>query len=203
MTPPQAIPVRRRGLQFSLRTLFVLTLFAGAGLGRLAIEIKRVQQQKQDVAAMKQIPGTQVIVTFRHELDAKGRPLSKAKRPPPGWMARLLGEDFGASVASVSISGPGAMQALDYVLKMRDLEHLSVSVADPLSPNGPDDPWTVEDLKSLGGLTKLRTLELGDVTLAHPGVKYFKRLADLETLQLGRARMYRTSIKNWQRELPD
>src|SRR5262245_41519741 len=110
MTTIRASPVRRRALQVRLRNLCLLTVAAGVGLGRLVVEIKRVQQQKDEVAALKRLPGTQVVVVYRHELDAKGRPLSKAKQPPPGWMASLLGEDFGATVASVSLHGPGAMQ---------------------------------------------------------------------------------------------
>lgn len=181
----------------------MLTLVAGVGLARLVIEIKRVHRQKQEVAAMKQIPGTQVTVIYRHEMDAMGRRLAKTQQDPPGWMDRLLGEDFGASITSVSIQGPGAMQALAYVLKMHDLEHLSVSVADPLAAGRGEGPWTIDDLAALGRLSRLRTLELGDVTLAHPGIRHLKRLEHLEALQLGRARLYRTTIKNWQRTLPD
>jgi hypothetical protein len=211
MTAMETLPTRWRLWQYSLRTLFVVTLVAGLGLGRLVIEIKRVQRQKETVAAIKQIPGTQVLVVFRNELDEKGRQIPKTKRPPPGLLATLLGEDFNSSVASVSIQGRGAKLALAHVLSLQDVEHLSISLADPKTlsghwtepPTAAQREWTADELKELGGLSKLRTLELGSVTLAHPGVKHFKRLEQLETLQLGRARMFGSAIKEWQRKLPD
>ncbi len=211
------IPVQRRRprLQFSLRTLFVFVLVAGAGLGPLAVEIRRVQRRMAAVAAMKEIPGTQVFVGYQHEVDAKGQKLRKPKPIEPTLLARMLGEEFGATVATVRINGPGAREAMAHLKELGPIEHLSISFADP-TPVGPFGsggrgfvpqprpvPWSVEELEQLSRMTSLRTLELPGVTLAHPGVKHFKRLEHLETLQLGRATMYQTTIKNWQRKLPD
>jgi hypothetical protein len=154
-----------------------------------------VQRRAAAVAAMKDIPGTEVYIGYQHEVDAKGQPLRKAKQPPPGWLARWLGNEFDATISSVKIKGRGGRLAMSYLPELGPIEHLSIMSA--------DFEWSSDDLWELSRYSELRTLELYGVTLAHPGVVHLKRLERLETLQLGRARMYGTTVKNWQRKLPD
>jgi hypothetical protein len=56
-TPSTTPKPRRRWLQFSLRTLMVLLLVLGAGLGWLAHEAERARAQQKLAAAIQQLGG--------------------------------------------------------------------------------------------------------------------------------------------------
>jgi hypothetical protein len=61
--PPAPKP-RRRWLQFSLRTLLVLMLVLGCGLGWLAYKIKAAREQRAAVDAIHKMGGGCVLCNY-------------------------------------------------------------------------------------------------------------------------------------------
>ena len=87
---------KRRWLQFSLRTLFILTALLAVWLG---FYVKRVRDQRETVAAILKAGGT---VAYDYQSPPKvspGGPLYPTARPPgPSWLRNLIGEDYFVTV---------------------------------------------------------------------------------------------------------
>ena len=107
-TPPKH---RLRWYQYSLRSLFVLTILvavAGSWFG-----VKK-QQKEQERAAVKAIEEMGGLVFYDYQVHNR-----RAEPPGPAWLRAWLGDDFFAHPVAVRLNGTKVTDA--------GLEHLSGS----------------------------------------------------------------------------
>ena len=107
-----ALKPKRRWLQFSLRTLFiVVTVFCVW----LAITAKRAREQRQAVEAIRAVHGA---IAFQHQLD-------RTEPPGPEWLRQLIGDEYFFRVAVVQLQGPGvndaSLAAIGRFTELKDL----------------------------------------------------------------------------------
>src|SRR5947209_6373548 len=109
-TTPVPPRCRRRWLRFSLRTLLLLVLILGVGLGWLGNVIIRVRHQRQIVAGIG-AAGGQVAYDYRRYLGLIGDHHNYSPPPGPKFINVLFGNDVFAYVDGVYISGPRVTDA--------------------------------------------------------------------------------------------
>ena len=156
-------PVRkRRWLSFSVRSLFVVTLFVACLLGW---KLHKVNQQRRAVSKIKELGGTVYYDTDRHLADSDDPSPFQA----PQWLRELLGDDYFDSVVAVRIYH----KDLDDVSFLADLPMI-----EDLNLSGTN----VTNLAPLANLTKLKRL----VLLAVPvrDISPLANLTNLESLSL-------------------
>ena len=101
------LPSSRRWLQFSLRTMLVLTLVSSAWLGRF---VDRARRQKQAIDLILEEDGG---VIYQHEvkadvdadawLEGTRDALDLDAAPAPAWVCRSLGEEYFLRVVCASL----------------------------------------------------------------------------------------------------
>ena len=97
MTTKQPKP-RRRWLQFSLRTMFVVVTVFCVWMGFTA---KRARDQREAVEAIEALGGT---VDYEHEVFEVVNQLYVLGRPPgPEWLRKLVGDEYFVSVNRVAL----------------------------------------------------------------------------------------------------
>ena len=89
---------RRRWLQFSIKTLFVLVVIAAVPCGWLRVTLDRRAKERQAVAEITKLGGTAVY-------DWEWLSPGKQEPQPPGaaWVRKLLGDDFFTDISEVSL----------------------------------------------------------------------------------------------------
>ena len=156
---------RRRWLQFSLRTLLVLMLLLGCGLGWFAREVHKARAQGEAKKAIEKLGG-------RVGWD----------RPPGGMMrtavvlaGKLLGEDLYWDVSQVFLSDTPVTDAgLVHLCGLTQLGTLSLN----------NTRVTDAGLVHLRGLTQFNGLGLNDTTVTDAGLMHLRRLTQLRWLGL-------------------
>ena len=96
-----ALKPRRRWLQFSLRTLFVLLTVLCVFCAWLKVTVERARKQREAVSALKTAGA---IVHYDFDYDRFGKRIAQPKAPGPAWARKFLGDDFFASVFRVYFS---------------------------------------------------------------------------------------------------
>lgn len=109
---------RRRWLQFSLRTAFVvLTVFAIW----LGVIVSRAREQRAAVVEIQKLGGLAYYDWFYQDTEGP---------PGPAWLRRLIGDDFFQDVEMVSFDSsppadntdiPGALPFLERLRKLRTI----------------------------------------------------------------------------------
>src|SRR5262249_10885763 len=109
----QTYKPRLASLRFSLRTLLESVTIASAGFGWLGLTVRRVQEQKAAVLAIRELGGT---VYYGYQL---------AERSPPGpkWLRDLVGLDFLNTPNSVYF--PDGQDADDWLNNLKVLKDIS------------------------------------------------------------------------------
>jgi hypothetical protein len=160
MTSPSASPdskPKRRFLQFSLRTLFVLMTLFAIWFGW---KMNEAREQAKAVAWVQEMGGT---VRYEYEFDEDGQFIEDAEPPCPKWLLDIIGIDFMSDVGRVDIKGTEDLTPLASFTELRGLV-LTESLASDLTP--------------LTGLKELRGLML---KVTH--VSDLKPLAELKNLK--------------------
>jgi hypothetical protein len=172
--PTTAPKPRRRWLQFSLRTVMVIVLMFGCGMGWFAYELQQAQRQRDAVEAIRNLEG---LVAYDYQVSA-----SRLRRmPPPEWARRLVGDDFLADVVLVDCWD----EDMDTAANMTDAELI-------LLQGFPQLEWlrlngtrvTDAGLVHLRGLTRLQCLSLEHTSLAGAGLVHLRGLRQLRILDL-------------------
>jgi hypothetical protein len=165
-TAPTTTPKpRRRWLQYSLRTLLVLMLVLGCGLGWFAHKVQRARAQRKAAAAIKAVGGRLLYA-----------PVSGAGvRTAVAWVGKLLDEELsgdviGGDLAETLITDAG----LEHLWGLTQLRALSLAGAQV----------TDAGLGHLRGLTQLRELYLANTPVSDAGLVHLRGLRQLVVLYL-------------------
>src|SRR5438045_591722 len=92
----------RPWLQFSVRTLVIVSLLVGVGLGIIA---NRARRQREAVSAISRVGGT---VWYDYQKASDKRPNAfdpKSAALGPEWLRRLIGPEFFQDVVMVNLKG--------------------------------------------------------------------------------------------------
>src|SRR4051794_33754944 len=111
----------RRWLQFSVRTLVIVTLLLSVGLGIVA---NRARRQREAVSAISRVGGT---VSYDYQKAEKRPNAFDPRKLPPGpeWLRLLIGPEFFQDVVMVDLKGkPITDQLLKELRKLSKLENL-------------------------------------------------------------------------------
>jgi len=195
---------KRRWLQFSLRTLFVVVTVFCIWLG---IVTKRARDQQQAVEAIQEAGGN---VKYNYGVGAAGAterlrwhgglieiPLRPPPPPPslpgPDWLRKLIGIHYFVSVVQVYIS-PATKAELEKLKSFKELRVLYCGYC----------AFTDADLEALGDLTNLQVLTLTwGAQITDKGLEHLKGLTNLRQLYLDTTEVTDVGVKKLQRSLPN
>jgi Leucine-rich repeat (LRR) protein len=177
--PPKAGPPKRkrRWFQFSLRSLLIFTLICAipcAWLGR------KIEQKRKEREAVESMVKDGFSVMYDSQLDPRGTPYSNEQPPGPGWLRKVLGDNFFSEAKRVFVFGDrrGTKTCTDAGLeRIGELTHLQwVSL----------DSTNVSDsgLVRIEALTELQILDLGDTAITDVGLEHVEGLSQLSSLYL-------------------
>jgi hypothetical protein len=170
---------KRRWFQFSLRTLLLIMLVCGGGLGLVAFERQKNAKYQDDVEAIQDLGGT---VSFN------GMPFRTI------WLQSLLGNDSFRKVMSVQLT---AINITDAELKkLKDLTQLQVLLLDHTK-------ITDAGLIHLSGLTQLKRLNLNDTKITDAGLEHLKGLKLLAVLELHNTKNTEAGLADLKKALPN
>lgn len=175
---------KSRWLQYSLRTLLLLTSLVAVCLAMLA---NRAHQQRNAVAAIRRIGGS---VTYHNQIARGVAPVrSSPKSPWPRWLRSWLGQDFFVGVDEVLLRGPKVTDA--DLVHLRDLRGFNVLIL----LNTPR--VTDMGLKHLEGMTSLRMLWIEqNNNVTDEGLSHLIELTGLESLSLDSKNITDTGIQH-------
>ncbi len=164
MAPAPRLAPRGRRYRYTLRTLLALFTLTAIWLG---VATQRAIDQRRAVAVVTKFGG---IIHYHHQTVVKKFPDGEpyfdydlTLQPwAPEWLRRWIGEDYFTSVAEVLISGEPPYH--------QDPRLPAISL------------MSEEDVSTLGGLVRLREVNLIDVPITDQNLKDFGRLTSLEFL---------------------
>ena len=184
---------RRRWYQYSLRSLFLVTLALALWLGWIC---HKANQQKKAVEAIRGLGGG---VYYDCDFDANGHfdtngEFDAKGHERPAWFRNLVGVDFLASVNEAWLDDARVSDA--------ELEHLqALTKLTALDLSG--TRVTDAGLEYLRGLTRLRFLDLSDTRVTNDGLKHLQGMTRLETLWLDGTQVTNEGAEQLQAALPD
>ena len=132
---------KRRWLQFSLRTFFVLMTAFAVWFGWA---MHNARQQRKGVAWVEELGGT---VKYDYQIDEDGVRLPNAEPPGSKWVRGILGIDFMDDVVLVDFTGK-QVSDVTALAGLKKLQWLSLNFT------------RVSDLSPLAGLKNLEMLDL-------------------------------------------
>ena len=159
--------VFRWRFQFSILSLFVLTVAVALPFSWLATEMKAAREQREAVGKL----GGQVAFDYQmYPSDTTSKP------PEPAWLRGLLGDDLFVNVTQVLLPhseiGDAGLERLKVLTQLKELWLDGTQVTDA-------------GLKHLEGLTRLRCLTLDNTQVTDAGLKHLHGLTQLQELHLG------------------
>ena len=173
----------RSYLRLSLRTLIVLTLVVGGGLGWF------VQHARTQRAAVKAVEKAGGVVKYNWEYK-DGRSIAGGRPVWPLWLVRRLGVDYFGRVVRVDLSRRSGAKASDDVLApIAQLDGL-----EDLDLHGPS--ITDAGLVHLERLTRLNALTLFTQQVTDAGLAHLKGLTGLERLVLSNTKITDAGLAN-------
>jgi len=173
---------KRRWLQFSLRTLFVVVTVFCVWMG---ITAKRARDQRQTVEAIREMGG---LVFYEHQLPdgvytlngptsiippfvrLDSTFLTLSDPPGPKWLRRIVGDEYFFTVAQVYLYGPH---------------------------------FTDAGLVAIGRLTDVQLVSLNSTQITDAGLVHLERLTDLEELLLDGAAVTDERVEKLRQALPN
>ena len=162
--PPITPKARRRWLQFSLRTLMVLVLIIGAGLGWVGMKLRRARAQREDVGEIEKLGGTVLY----------DRPFRQSD-----WQRDLFGADVVSHPDKVYFLKdrladgdlPGLRAHLQRLPQVKELVFAEARITDA-------------GLVEVAALPQLESLAFLKVHVTDAGLVHLQRLTQLRRLSL-------------------
>lgn len=182
MTDPQ--PCRRR-FQYSLRTLLIVMLLVGSGLGWFSHKRQQARRQRTAVTSITNLSG---VVGFDDDAAdfAAGPPSSHV----PRWLRNLLGDDFFRTAVSLVAFNDGSMESAKELTELRRLDFVG-------------GPATDAGLAHVRSLSRLQRLNLSDTQITDAGLKHLQGLTQLRELVLRGTRVTDEGVQQLQSALPN
>jgi internalin A len=186
-SPPRKPWYRRLAFRISVRTLIVLVLVVGVGLGWIG---HRARVQRQAVAAIEKAGGA---VSYDFQWYGLGiDPQTQPPEPWPKWLVDAVGIDYLSNVVDARFRGSEATDEL--MVEVGHLDHLkslSLSYKSGGKIIGDGLPYinvrmTDAGLSHLSGLGRLRQLNLSGTAIKGPGLACLEGMANLRALDLNR-----------------
>ena len=175
--------LRRRWLQFSLRTLFVVVTVFCIWLG---IPVRQALDQKRAVEAIRK-SGAQPRISYEYQID-------RSAPPGPEWLRRLVGDDYFFTVVALELRGPNIndseLAAIKWLTYTRWLDIDTTNVTDA-------------GLVHLNGLTNLQRLNLIGTKVSDRGLEHLEVLTTLRWLNLSGTEVTDKGVKRLQQALPN
>ena len=164
------LPIRRRWLQISVRTLLVIVL---ACCVLLAVWTSRARRQEAIVRKVIGLGGG--YVTYVHEVDASGKAVADPVPPGPAWLRGLMGDQALFQLYSI---GSGGLEDddLEVLAEFPTIQRLQLG-----------ERLTDAGIAHLARLKNLRLLDTESWGITDQGVKSLAALERLEFLNLNYA----------------
>ncbi len=157
-------------LQFSIRSMLVLTVAVAVPCSWLAVEMKKAREQHD---AVEEIGDSAGWVGYDFEEDSAP---TLAEPRGPAWLRNLLGGDFFNNVVDAGLDGPDTDAQMKHLKGLPQLHKLDLG--------GPQ--ITDAGLKHLAGLTHLQVLGLDhDTQISDAGWQCLGGLNQLQELRVG------------------
>jgi len=188
-----------RYLRFSVRTLIVLVIVVGAGLGWIVRFVRSTRAQREAVAAIERAGGR---VWYDWE-QKDGNPTPFARPRVPRWLGDRVGWYYFGDVVVVELVLVGSDAELIHVGNLSRLERLLL-FSSPVTDDGVTHlkgltclqelnlsftEVTNAGLENLKGLTGLKALHLDSTAVSDGGLVHLKGLTRLQELALGHTRV--------------
>jgi Leucine Rich repeat len=178
MAEETPMPVVRRWLRLSVRTLMLLVLFMGAALGWIAHIVHRAEVQREAVAAVATAGGW-VVYDWQRGPDERWAP--RAKPWWPRWLIDRIGIDYFGTVVEVHFGAITSDAGFARIGHLARVEVLSCWVGNGTVTNG--------GMAHIQSLTRLRHLDLHHTQISDGGLVYLGRLSRLQELDLSHTRI--------------
>ena len=181
----------RLRFQFSLRLLLVLVVIVALPCSWLAVEMRKAGEQK---AAVERLRALGAWIWYDHEPE-KGNPFAAVEPPGPALLRSLLGDDFFADVAGVSVQDDTDVTDADFepLRQFARLQELAL-----VSPRITDATFA-----HIKRLTELRRMLLRSSQVTDGGLKNLTGMACLELLDLSRTKVTSAGVAKLQQALPN
>lgn len=183
--PPATPQPRRRWFRYSLRTLLLAMVAVSVGMGWLAARMKEAQRQRAAVAAIVSLSGLVIFDDQPDDLTA-----APAASSVPGWLRRLLGDDFFRTAVHVVAFNDATMEAVRDLPDIRRLDFVG-------------SPATDAGLVHVSWLSRLESLNLSDTQITDAGLEHLHGLTRLRELCLRGTSVTNEGVKRLQQALPD
>lgn len=128
---------------------------------------KRLQSAKTQKEAVEAIQRSAGLVFYDYQIGAPGVVVRNSGPPGPAALRSLLGDDFVAVVIEASLGNGG----IEQVGRLPHLRRLNISV-----------PIKDADLVHVEGLSELRELDLGGLSITDAGLEHLRFLKQLQYL---------------------
>jgi hypothetical protein len=188
LTTPPAPRRRWSVFRVSVRSLLMLVLVAGCGMGWVTYVVRTGQVQRQAVAAIYHAGGW---VLYDTDWDAR-QATSSWKLSRPRWLVDRLGVDYCANVVFINLHDRGTDTMLAQVSRLTHLKQL----------HRPGPAVTDGGLAHLRQLTELQFLSLDRTQVTDAGLAQLSSLNGLRWLKLGRTKVTDAGVRELQRSLP-
>ena len=177
--------VFRLRFQFSILSIFVLTVAVALPCSWLATEMKAAKKQKEAAEAIRKGGG---CVCYDYQRDPGNPPI---KPPEPVWLRGLLGDDLFVSLTGVFLTNSEISDAgLENLKGLTQLHIYNTKVSDA-------------GLENLKGLTQLRSLYLTDTRVTDAGLIHLRGLTQLQYLLLSHTKVSDAGVKKLKQALPN
>ena len=159
---PAAPSPKLRWRQWTLWSMFLLTLLVAIACSWLAVKMEQARNQREVVEAIVEGHGW---VSYDYKFTASGELLPEAAPPKQTWLRKLLGDDFFTRVACAYVRTDAGLVRPDA------LSHLRILILDGTQV-------TDAGLACLKGLTQLQELDVYQFAVSEEG---FARLPAFAT----------------------
>lgn len=200
---------KRRRLQFSLRTLLILTTAVAVGSGWLGRKIERKRKEREAIAGIAEAGGS---VWYDYQQGPAAEPAG------PAWLRGVLGDNFFSEVVKARLVGNSIGDAglanVKGLPQLRALE-LSGAYVNEVGLANLKDLTELElldlsttnvsnaELANIKDLTRLQSLDLSSTNVTDAGLLNLTGLTQLRVLKLSYTKVTDAGVDELHRALPD
>jgi hypothetical protein len=195
---------KNRWLQFSLRTLLVLTFLfciVFSLYSWFALRMRSAQRQEKAIHALS-VSGMGVSYDYEFDIRNGGYyQIPNARLPEPVWLKALLGDDYFRSLGDDFFRTVIFLHFVGAKVTDADLKHLEDLPQIRMLGLGKTQ-ITDAGLANLEGLSQLQWLYLQNTPITDSGLKHLRNLTQLEYIDLRGTKVTENGVQKLNQELP-